>query len=323
MHRFIGQRFTILFEGPGDPGGGGAPGGAPGGGGTPAGAPAGSPSSAAPPAPGGTPAPGGPGTPPPSSAGTPPGTPPRRFEYAEDRSDWVPQRRLSEVSGRARHWEDRANQLQAMIEAGTNMRFQQENRPSPEVLEARNAMEAVYPGFNSFMEQGMPMLMKLAQALQQGNVDPAIFGRVPEALDFHDHHWANNGRQALQTIYGELAKDYGGGDFRFKPWQEQAIGRSFEGWLREDRNRVQRFSYGDRALLDEFLTEYRGGFIEPFRRNADADTLNAGNRNRGLPPAPRGGGLPPNPPPQDNSNPDAVHDRAFASFQNMMRGAGR
>lgn len=210
-----------------------------------------------------------------------------------------------------------------MLEAGTGVRMREQREVPPEIQEARSAFERVYPGLSQ-LEEAVPGLLKLAQAMSQGGFDPTMLTRLPEVFQATEHGWAQQGRAVLNTIYSELQKDYGSTD-GLTPRQQHVIGTAFESWLRDDQQRIQRYSMNDNKLITEFIEEYRAGFINPFRRTADATRMNAGNRNSALPPAPRGSGVAPpaGGAPNDNSNPDAVHDRAWEAFKNMTAQGSR
>ncbi len=307
-------RFTIPD---GDPGGGG---GAPSGGGAPAsapssGAPAGTPSSA----PGGSPgsgAPAGSGVPAPSIPGAPAAASPSAFSYAEDRSQWIPPNRLSEVARRAQQFETEARQYRAMLEAGTGVTIP--GRPEPMDPETRQAQELflqVFPQFAPLVQnpKAIERLMAIAEQIQ----DPAILARLPEAVTAADHSWQQHGRQVLGAIYKDIATDFGVA--ALEPRRQQAIGREFRAWLEAEPTRVQRYVQADPALTQEFVTDYRTQFIDPFRRAADAGQMQQGSRAAGLPPAPRGGGS--GVPQAAGSAPpaartaDQVHDDAWNSFR--------
>lgn len=313
-------RLTILFDVPdgGAGGGGGAPagGGAPSGGGSPSGAPASPPASAAPtPNPNGAPS----GQPGPTTPGAPGA--PKKFEFAEDRGNWIPPHRLSEVAQAAQRYRAEAQRYRAMLEAGTGVTMRERQEIPPHVAEARDAFAQVYPGLAQ-LEARVPGLMKLAEALEQG-FDPAMLQRLPEVFSATEHGWAQQGRAVLNTIYTTLSKDFGVESLN--PRQQHVIGTAFQSWLRDDQSRVERYAMNDAKVIDEFIEDYRGAFVHPFRRAADARVMNAGNRNANLPPAPRSSGVAPpaGGAPNDDKNPDAVHDRAWDAFKNMTATGSR
>lgn len=206
-----------------------------------------------------------------------------------------------------------------MIEAGTGVNIREPERVDPAIAEARQAFETVFPGAGNLFDK-MPVLLKIAEALEQGGIDPSAFARLGDVFSATEHQWQQHGRQHLSSIYTEVAKDYG--LEKLSPRQQRVVGNAFQDWLEEDQTRVSRYVQSDPSLIGEFLTEYRTGFVDPLRRSADAATLAAGSRVGTLPPAPRQGGTVPPPAPRAPLTADEVHDRAFAAFQ-AAGGGGR
>lgn len=206
-----------------------------------------------------------------------------------------------------------------MLEAGTGVRMREEQRVSPEVQEAREAFAQVFgPDVARLLTpEHVGPLLQFLEALKTGNVNPQSFSTYGNVVQGTEHQWAQHGRQFLDTIYTDVARDYG--TETLTPRQQRAIGNEFVEWLREDTTgaRETRYTRGDRTLSGEFLTEYRAGFIDPFRRGADAAVITRGARNAQLPAPPRNGGAPP-PPPAAPLTEEQVHDNAWNSFQAMQ-----
>jgi hypothetical protein len=315
--RTLARLMQVFYETP-DSGSGGGPvsGGAPAASAPPPSAPAGAAPPVASPAPAaGVPAPSIPGP-----AGAPPAAA-TRFSYEEDRGDWVPPHRLSSIAQRARANELRARQLEAMIQAGTGVTIPGQAPEVPqEVRQAREAFAQVFPGLAQ-LETLAGRLQEMMTTLDQGGqpFDFSHLARVPQIAQGDQARWEQHGAQTLDSIYSDLAADYGADTLT--PRQQQAVGREFMAWLEEDQTgaRVTRYTRADQTLRTEFLTEYRNGFVNPFRRTADAATLAAGHRNRGLPPAPQVSGVVPPGPPQAPQTIDQVNDQAWRAFQAATR----
>lgn len=303
---FRNSMFTVLHDTPGDGGAGGGGGAAPV---TPALAPA--PPSGS----GGAAVPGGTGAPPlsgtPGAAGAPP-TPAKQFTFAEDRGNWIPPHRLSEVATRAGQYELRAKQLEAMIAAGTGVKLPP-SLQSPEdqqAAAAREELTRIFPEL-ALLEKLKGMLPQLEEALP----------RLPDVLASGEQYWATQGYRTVQTLQDEVAKIYGVASKDLTPLQQQTIGNSFLNWLQGDSTLAQRYSRGDASIVQEFVTEWRNAFFEPARRvgqggNGGLPPANPALRGRSdLPPAPRASGIPPAgaAPPTPKSE-DEVHDAAFKSF---------
>lgn len=310
-------RFQFMFDTPGDAGGGAGAGSTGTSGAAPVSpSPVATPTGAAPasPTPSGAAAPtgaapAGTGGPAPSTPGSP--AVPRRFEYTEDRSSWVPPHRLNEITQQARQAALEARRYRAMLEAGTGVTLRQPENIDPRIADAREAFEQVFPGSGEFFTRALPRLMQLAQAMEQGNISPEMFQRLPDALSATDHQWRQHGRQVLNTVYSEMAKDYGVESL--SPYQQRVLGTAFTDWLSQDVQLQERYANNDPNLVKEFLTEYRSGFVDPLRRSADAATIARGRMTGALPAVPRTGGAPP-PPASPAPVGDEVHDRAWAAF---------
>ncbi len=208
-----------------------------------------------------------------------------------------------------------------MLTAGTGVTLPGQQPEVPqEIQQAREAFGQVLPGLAQ-LEAVAPRLLALIQSLDQNGeqYDFSHLARVPSLFESDNARWAHHGEQALNSIYTELAKDYG--SETLTPRQQQAVGREFMEWLQEDQTgaRIARYTRSDASLHGEFLTEYRSGFVDPFRRNADAAALAAGRRNSGLPPAPQPSGVVPPGPPQAPRTIDQVNDEAFRAFQAATR----
>ena len=199
-----------------------------------------------------------------------------------------------------------------MIEAGAGVRVPESARPvPPEIREAREAFAQVFPELAQ-LEAIAPALRQISQMLQ--GVDPQVFARLPEVLDTTDSGWVRQGRQTVDAIATAVAKDYG--VETLSPRQRARVGNAFMQWLREEPQRVQAYSYGDARIVEEFLEEYRGDFINPLRVSSGAATIQRGQRNAQLPVPPRTSGVvPPASPPVPPATEDEVHDRAWKSFQ--------
>lgn len=191
-----------------------------------------------------------------------------------------------------------------MLEAGTGVRVGgPQEPPDPAVQEARQALMKVLPELDS--------LLKLAEhaphLIQMREQWPTVAGS-------HEQLWERFGYQTLETIDQAMSKDLGVD--KLSAFQRQAVGNSFISWLQSDQQLANRYRQGDSRLADEFLTEYRSGFIDPVRRRSQAGP-GGGGGGRPLPPAPRPGGAPApggGAPPPGSQTEDQVHDAAWQSF---------
>lgn len=193
-----------------------------------------------------------------------------------------------------------------MLEAGTGIKIGQPAEPeSPEVLEAREF----------FMTKILTPEQKAALEFVMKNQDPLgkLAGRHTDLMSTTDAIWEQRGATAIQTIHEAVAKDLGVKELT--PFQQRMLGNNFIDWIKGDEKMLGRYSRGDMKVVEEFLTEYRTGFIEPTRRSSQAPALEGVRRAAGLPRAPsQSAVVPPGTPPKPKKTEEEVHDAAFAQF---------
>ena len=326
MHnRLFDRWFQTFFDDPASGGGGtGTPapagsGGAP----TPSGTPASPPPPVTPPAAPG--APGGPGSGTPTDpAAAAAAAARRRFEYDAEyggRADWIDPQRYRQTELAARRAAAEAERYRRMIEAGTGVRIPGTEPEMPrEIAEARSTFAQIFPGLAQ-IEAIAPRLMQMLQALPE-DFDMQQFGRLPDMFASGEHYWESLGQRTIDALYGTVAKDLGVEELT--PMQRTSIGNTFMSWLQMDPQRAQRYTQGNSRVVDEFLTDWRSGFIEPIRRTAQAGDAATAARNRSLPPAPRGSGIAPpaGTPPPDPKTIDQANDAAWEAFKAARAATG-
>lgn len=209
-----------------------------------------------------------------------------------------------------------------MLEAGTGVRMPGVPEPvDPQVAEAKAAFLQIFPHLAPLVND--PRFMEKLSAIAEGIQDPSVLQRLPDAVSAADHGWQQHARTTLNGIYSTLQADYG--TERLTPAQQTSVGREFMAWLQSDPQgqRTQRYQTGDPTLTQEFVAHWRGEFVTPFRRGADAATIAAGQRNAQLPGAPRTSGMTPvgQPPAQARTSED-VHESAWQSMV-AARAAGQ
>lgn len=311
--RIPGSLTNLQFFHP-DPPGGGAPAAAP----PPAPAPAPAapevpaPAAAPPPAPGGT------GTPPP--AGGPPPAP-TRFEYDNDRSDWLSpaaHRQALEQANRE------AARLRSIAEAAAGFRIPEPEAPlDPRVVQARNQLEQIYPGIGRLMQASQWMLNAFGPLMQDQNFDPRLFSRLPDMASSVDMTWSRHSASVLDPVYASVAQAMSLDALTDR--QRNAVTRDFIAWIDQDRTgqREARYNRADKTLTDEYISDYQSAFIHPLQRipGAPAGIPPAPRPAASLPPAPRGGGpaAPPAPAPAP-ANLDEATDRVWQGFRQAQQG---
>lgn len=303
-------QFSVFFEGEGGAGAGAPPP-------SPPPSPAGAPPSPPPPAA----APPASATPP--GAGAPPPGTPSQFTYENDRSNWLsPEdhaRQLAEIERTRQQVEADRDRFRRMAEAAGGVRFPTEEPLNPAVVEARRQMELVYPGIGQLYDN-LPYLMQMISTLQGSQVDPRMFGSLPQLFSSTEATWRQHGANMLRPIHSAVAQDLGLPALSER--QARTITRELIDWIEEDRTgaRSTRYANGDPALAEEFLTDYRSAFVHPLQRGGGG-TPPASRPS--LPPAPRGGGAPPPPAPPAGNVPKTLDEATDAAFTTFAAATGR
>lgn len=288
------------------------------GGGAGAGASSGGNTGATPPASpdGGTPSttPGAAGTPATAQpgSGTPSGAPAKkRYEYDEDRSNWVP----SHVIREARQKEaERRAQIERELEyerrrvaalTGVSMPKPPE---SPEVAQVREQFFQIFPQFKALADLDPEKLAKVAgfdfEALQRANQETA------------QRIWTNHGTRATQVFEAKAKELYG----EIEPKQLKRMISAFAAEAQEDQQVLQRYEAGDFTVIEEWLADWSKGFIDPIRKQATQPTPGQLAARR-LPRAGGGGAaVGQKPPSLKPSDGEKFHNAAFEAFQRSIGG---
>lgn len=229
----------------------------------------GAPAAPAPPAPGGNgaPAPSAPvGTPAAPVAPAPP-----QFSYKEDRSNWVPSHVVRQATEKQREIEGRLRYEQERVAALSGV------KPPPQPEDAENAaikahFDKLYPGFNKLMAM-QEKLEKLT------NFD---FDGIQKS---QEQQWVAHGNQVLQTLATKVQAAYGGAEL--SPKALQRISHAFASDIQNDPDTRARYEAGDMSIIDEFVKDYTGAILDPYRRSTAAAQSPGNLAARRLP---RGGG---------------------------------
>lgn len=268
--------FSVMYDGPGDgagggPSGAGAGAGAGTGGAASSGAGAGSSNATGDPA--GARSSGS------STAASGAAGGPRKFEYTEDRSDWVPRHRFGEVTTRASRAEAERDRFRAMIEAGTGVHIGEAQDPA--LKQARAEFFQLFPE-----------LQKVAEFFEkQGASLTNIIERAPDLVASTDQGWKRHGTAALGSIYTSMAEDFGVEKIEPNSKQGKMLARTFVSWLEDDpANQEAYVSQSPQQVAELFLSDIRSGLFDPIRRVAQAGSAGTAARNAGLPRTVAGGG---------------------------------
>lgn len=287
--------FAMLLDTPGDPGAGGG------------GAPA---ASAFPPSPTPVPASGTPSPTPSPVAGTPaPGaTPTPQYVYGEDRSGYFSPTDVGKIVLARQEAERRAEQLQRMFEAGTNLRL-----PKPQTPEQQQQEQLKEQFFSMFPE------VKEAVEMAKRRADyDKMLSAAPRYEQGYQQIEERRGAQAIEMLsdkFGALLGYKSGADV--DPEARNEIGQMFVNWLQADQGRTTDYGNGKaEQLITTFLAGWSKRYLDPMRRVAQAPMAAAGARGAGLPSVPKPSQFAPKttPPPPAGSD-DEIHGRAWDAFK--------
>lgn len=262
MHRktLLLPNFTILCNQP-DAGGGGGGAAAPATV-TPPAAPAPGPASAGP-------ASGGPG----SSSAVPAAAATPRFEYPEDRSDWIPRYRYNEAATRAEQAEQAAQLHERRIRALMGVSDPEDPRRA-QVLDA--------------LKQLSPHLAKL--------LDGELSQEAGRGSAAEQAHWRRHAGQMVNQALSAWAKETGRTDVKtLGPAARGRMVNEMRMFINADPTgeRNARYEEGDPTLVDELIAEMRGYYIDPVRQSATVTNATNVERTRRLPSTGQQGAMPP------------------------------
>lgn len=284
----FGQFYVALplFD-PNEPGGAPAPA-APS---APAAPTGGQPSAPAPSAPvGGAPA--APAAPPNAPAG---------FTYKEDRSNWVPSHVVRQNTDRIRQMENDLLLERQRVAALSGVKPPTAPR-NPEHDQIRNQLYEVAPELRE--------LADLKDKLKE--LTGLDLNEIKQIRSSQDQVWQAHGNSVLRTLTEKVKAAYGGAEL--SPKALQRVARAFVAEVGEDEDLRQRYEAGDLSIIDEFVKDYTGAVLDPYRRTANVAQNQQHNLARRLP---RGGGSSAivGAPPQNLKPTDpGYHEAAFKRF---------
>jgi len=258
----------------------------------------------------GTPAaPGGPQATPASSEPAAPAAPAKpSFTYEEDRSNWVPSHRIREAT-QAQQKLERDLQFERQRVAALSG-VQPPTAPvSREDQELQAEFYAKFPKLAKLQDKAD----KLDALLERlGDFDPTSVATA------QDHYFEQMGVQTLSRLDSLAESEIGG---TLSPFAQQMLHNNFGVWVAGDPAKIQRYERQDPKLLSDFITEYRTGILDPFRRKVTTAQQPQHERARRLPqqggsgaqlPTGRPGVLKP-------SDTDDYHSAAFRAMQESGR----
>lgn len=256
--------FDIEGGGPGAPAGGGAP----------AGTPAGTPPAGS----GGNP--GAPASGAPSSGSAPAGTLPAstQFTYAEDRSNWVPSHVVRQRTERAAQLERDLEHARSQVAALSGV-TRPAAPPNPEVQAIRDQLLQVIPELKDILDNREHIT---------GLKDLNLKDTIEQLRNAQQQGHVQRGTQTLNALATEVRNVYGAAGKDLSEKAIQRIQRAFISELQHDEELAGRYESGDPDVVSDFVKDFTGGVLDPYRRSIAANPQTPGQfAARRLP---RGGG---------------------------------
>jgi hypothetical protein len=217
----------------------------------------------------------------------------RRYEYDEDRSDWVPSYRVREISERAQTLQQQYEQQERRIRALMGVSDPEDPRRA-QVLDA--------------LKQLSPHLAKL--------LDGELSQEAGRGGAAEQAHWRRHAGQMVNQALSAWAKETGRGDVKsLGPAARGRMVNELRMFINADPTgeRNARYEDGDPTIVDELIAEMRGYYIDPVRQSATVTNASAVERTRRLPSTGPSGAMPPTAPgPKPTGK--ALHEAARQQF---------
>lgn len=200
------------------------------------------------------------------------------FQYAEDRSAWVPPHRMREVTERIRVMEGALSNYQGRVRALMGIAEPED----PRQVELKNAMKQMFPGLAPFIDNP-----KLHEQLQNGQFS----GR--ESLDgFQSAYWNRHAVETVNEAVAEYAKAAGVDAGRLGPQAVQQMARQIQTFIGNDPERRQAYETRNPNFMRAFISDLTGFFVNPLRQTTVVQGAQQIERNRSLPTTRGAAGVP-------------------------------
>lgn len=204
----------------------------------------------------------------------------KSFSYKEDRSQWIPPHRLSEVSGRLTQREREFQELQARLADNERklrlaMGVEQQDPNEVEDEKARQVLRRLFPILEKLNDETLEQVLGAGQAAQQLKAT-------------NDNYWNRHSDQMLGDLQQNFAQALGTEKLtdsqakRIKlAYTQEAEAchanrvKAIEQYKRTgyteydfDNDFIARHEKGDKTLIQEFVKTFTEDFFEPARRKA-------------------------------------------------------
>lgn len=262
---------------------------------------------------GGTPPAGGqPGAGGAPAGGQPPDDAARRYEDLNGRFSTL-ERNYNSLGERYRRLEAAHAAL-----AGAPPRPAAPTQADERSIRLREQFYGLYP------ENARPLMKKILE-------DPNVLQRVieiaeraPDLQSSEERHWQHVARTATNALWNGAAPVLLGQGKTGKDLDEETridLQASFGRWIQRDPTgaRADRYEAQDGELVGEFLTWFKGRYIDVGRRDGSRSVITRGERTARLPVAGAGGPTPRQQqrPKPDGDDDEAVHKNAWAVAQSL------
>jgi hypothetical protein len=225
----------------------------------------------------------------------------KRYEYTEDRSDWVPRSRLNDQSKTIKELQ---KQLKEIQDGSTTQREAIAkafgiNQPSAEDQEKaalKQAIKELFPGLEDIEELTPGELKQVIAHVRDGageqsarwetHAEQMVGDAAAEVADLFDvKELTEEQQEDLQAAYHYQAqKAWAAREAAYRRGERQTMKTQ-----RGDTDFLARHERGDKTLIKEFAQRFAKSYIEPARRSAAASVT---RRNRPVPGGERGRGTP-------------------------------
>lgn len=215
------------------------------------------------------------------------------FSFKEDRSDWLPRHRLSEVSGRATKAEERAKTLEGELERERSrvrvaLGVDKADPKAQETAELRAAIQSLVPELKALEGITVDQLRQVLQEAEAAReTSQATWARHAQGMlseleteagrILGTDKLSDRQRGRLQQAYREEAA----AALQARPVDERT-GRKVDTTGNDFLTRHER---GDKTLVKEFAKAFLDDWFEPARRSVTAATT-----RRQFRPVPQGAG---------------------------------
>jgi hypothetical protein len=193
---------------------------------------------------------------------------PAQFTYKEDRSNWVPNHRITEETRKRQEAEARYQESQRRVAALSGVQLPDPN--ADKVAQSREALMTLFPQLRKFehlTDEQLDRVLQTPEYVERANANDV-------------QNWTRHGRQQLGVLHSDIAtalnQDTLTDDQKtdvgesFKSWFKATVAKELEATGGEQSATLQRYEDGDVTLINEFSKRYIAAWVTPARRQVTA-----------------------------------------------------